>query len=106
MKVLISPGFGSGWSTWNRPEMAFDERLIRAFECGISKKDMQQLCVACDYLDRYGKPPYMGGFDQLKVVEVPSGVYFRIKEYDGSESIERLDLDNWYYAEGEYYACD
>ena len=40
MKVLISPGFGAGWSTWNDPMMALDERLIRAFECGISEEDI------------------------------------------------------------------
>ena len=44
MKVLISPGFGAGWSTWNDPRMAFDERLIRAFEYGISEEDMKELC--------------------------------------------------------------
>jgi hypothetical protein len=48
----------------------------------------------------------MGGFDQLKVVDVPSGMLFRIDEYDGSESIETFDEDGWYYSEGEYYDCD
>ena len=103
MKVLISPGFGAGWSTWNDPRMAFDERLIRAFECGISKEDMKVLCEECGYTDMYGVGPYMGGFDSLKVVEVPTDTLFQIKEYDGSESIEYFDEDDWYLAEGEYY---
>ena len=106
MKVLISKGFGAGWSSWNDPRMAFDERLIRAFECGISKEDMEILCVKCGYDDVYGAPPYMGGFSHLEVVEVPSGAVFRIHEYDGSESIEVLDMDDWYVAEGEYYDCN
>lgn len=106
MKVLISPGFGTGWSTWNDPRMAFDECLIRAFECGISEEDMKDLCVKCGYDDVYGSPPYMGGFSQLKVIEVPSGAVFRIHEYDGSESIEILDMDDWYVAEGEFYDCN
>ena len=105
MKVLISPGYGAGWSTWECPEMAFDERLIRAFECGISEEDMQALCVECGYAP-FNSPPYMGGFDQLKVVEVPSGAVFRIDEYDGFESIEFLDMDDWYVAEGEFYDCN
>ena len=103
MKVLISPDYGAGWSTWEHPEMALDERLIRAFECGISKEDMQALCVECGYTDIYGGPPYMGGFEDLKIVEVPSGTWFKIAEYDGSEYIVTFDTDCWYYAEGEYY---
>lgn len=107
MKVLISPGYGAGWSTWNDPRMAFDERLIRAFERGITQEDMERLCVSCGYtdIDYYG-PPYMGGFKNLKVVEVPSGTIFRIHEYDGSESIATVDMDDWYVAEGEYYDCN
>lgn len=101
MKVLISPGFGAGWSTWEDPRMAFDERLIRAFECGISEEDMKELCYKCGYGD-----VYMGGFKTLKVVEVPSGTVFQIREYDGSESIETFDEDEWYVAEGEYYGVD
>lgn len=103
MKVLISPGYGAGWSTWNDPMMALDERLIRAFECGISQEDMQALCLACGYDDGYGHAPYMGGFGSLKVVEVPSGAWFKIKEYDGSEYLEIFDPDEYYFAEGEFY---
>ena len=88
--------------------MAFDKQLIEAFERGISKEDMQTLCVECGYSDAwaYGVPPFMGGFSQLEVVEVPSGAIFRIDEYDGSESIEIFDKDDWYVAEGEYYDCN
>lgn len=102
MKVLISRGYGAGWSTWNDPKMAFDERLIRAFECGISQEDMQELCMECGYDDGYGGRPYMGGFKGLEVVDIPSGMIFRIREYDGFESIGILDMDDWYLAEGEY----
>ena len=106
MKVLISPGFGAGWSTWNRPELAYDERIVRAFECGISEEDMTQLCVECGFVNDYGDAPYMGGFDTLEVREIPSGTWFQIKEYDGSEYVDIFDEDEWYFAEGEYYACD
>lgn len=108
MKVLISPGYGAGWSTWNDPRMAFDERLVRAFECGISEEDMKDLCMECGYgSDMYCEaPPYMGGFDDLKVVEIPSGTWFRIAEYDGNEYIITFDEDDWYYSEGEYYDCN
>ena len=103
MKVLVSRGYGAGWSTWNDPRMAFDERLIRAFECGITQEDMQELCVECGYMDVNGDPPYMGGFKQLEVVDISSGVLFQIMEYDGSEYIEYFEESDWYLAEGEYY---
>ena len=108
MKVLISPGFGAGWSTWNDPRIAFDERLIRAFERGISEEDMKDLCMECGYgSGMYCEAsPYMGGFSDLRVVDIPSGTLFQIKEYDGSEYIEYFDEDEWYVAEGEYYDCD
>ena len=104
MKVLVSRGYGAGWSTWNDPRMAFDERLIRAFECGITQEDMQELCVECGYVDVNGGPPYMGGFKQLEVVDIPSGELFQIMEYDGSEYIEYFEDSDWYLAEGEYYS--
>ena len=103
MKVLVSRGYGAGWSTWNDPRMAFDERLIRAFECGITQEDMQELCVECGYMDVNGDPPQMGGFKQLEVVDIPSGELFQIMEYDGSEYIEYFEDSDWYLAEGEYY---
>lgn len=106
MKVLISPGYGAGWSTWNDSRMAFDKRLIEAFERGISKEDMERLCVKCGYIDIYDGPPYMGGFKQLEIVDIPSGTLFQIKEYDGSEYIEYFEEDDWYVAEGGYYDCD
>ena len=94
MKVLISPGFGAGWSTWNMPGMAVDKDLIKFFENGCTKEEMVVACVERGY-----GIAYMGGFDGLKVVEVPQGSYFKIREYDGSESIEILNLDDWFYAE-------
>ena len=108
MKVLISPGYGAGWSTWNDPLMAFDKRLIKAFERGISQEDMEKLCVECGYGDGIfeGSKPFMGGFHNLMVVEVPSGTIFQIREYDGNEYIETFEGDDWYTAEGEYYDCD
>lgn len=93
MKVLISPGYGAGWSTWEGAGLATDARLIEAFERGISALEMQELCADLGYGD-----VYMGGFKNLTVVEVPKGTIFRIKEYDGFESIEVFDDSDWLYA--------
>lgn len=86
MKVLISPGYGAGWSTWNCKEMAIDEDLITAFENGCTGKEMEELCIKKGYRD-----PYVRGFGDLVVEEVPVGSLFKIVEYDGSESIEIFD---------------
>ena len=94
MKVLISPGYGAGWSTWEGADLATDPRLIKAFERGISALEMQELCADLGYGD-----VYMGGFKNLTIVEVPKGTIFRIKEYDGFESIEVFDDSDWLYAE-------
>ena len=99
MKLLISPGYGAGWSTWNRPELATDKDLIELFEKGCTSEEMEKLCIEKNYVDEYGDPPYMGGFGQLEVVEAPKYVRFKIKEYDGFERIEILDLSDWIVAE-------
>jgi len=86
MKVLISPGYGAGWSTWNQHELAIDARIIKKFEEGATWEELSDYCQELGY-----DQPYMGGFETLTVVEVPRGVVFRIYEYDGAESIEYFD---------------
>ena len=93
MKVLISRGYGAGWSTWNEPELATDKRVIKAFESGMTYEEMEE------YLKELGyKDVYMGGYGQCEIKEVPKGTYFRIDEYDGSEAIEILNEYNTLYA--------
>lgn len=87
MKVLISRGYGAGWSTWNNPALASDARIVEAFENGITEEEMEQLCKELGITDVYGSV-YMGGFDELEVVEIPAGALFKVQEYDGSEYIE------------------
>lgn len=100
MKVLISPGYGAGWSTWNDSEMAIDKDLIELFERGCTEDEMLNLCIKKGYTYRVtGDPPYMGGFEVLKVKEVPQGCYFKINEYDGSEYITIFEEEDWFYAE-------
>lgn len=93
MKVLISPGFGAGFSTWNNSEMAVDKDLIALFEKGCTEEEMETLCLEKGY------DSYMGGFDQLEVIEVPQGCHFQIREYDGHESIQIFHANDWFYAE-------
>ena len=90
--VLVSPGFGAGFSTWNKPEMAIDFDLVEAFLSG----DMTRF----EYIvvEKYGENMYLGGMENLTVEWVDEGKKFRIEEYDGSESVEIFDEASWFTA--------
>lgn len=91
--VLVSIGFGAGWSTWGNRALAYDKRIVQAFIPGISKEDMSELLETLGYHD-----VYMGGFDNLEIEWVPKGTLFRIEEYDGHESIEVFDEKSYIVA--------
>ena len=90
--VLVSPGFGAGFSTWNTPEMAVDFDLVEAF----LKEDIARFEYAV--VEKYGENVYLGGMESLMVQWVDEGVKFRINEYDGSERVEVLDEQEWFMA--------
>jgi hypothetical protein len=92
--VLYSPGYGSGWSTWNdnkyREFLLHDEKLVELVE---NKQH--------DKIEEYVKSVYPGeyvcvlGAYQLQVDWVSPGTQFRIEEYDGSESIKFNSNSYW-----------
>jgi hypothetical protein len=89
--VLYSPGFGAGWSTWGEPEYCYDKDLVEAFING--GKDLLCTVAEAKYPDAY-----MGGLRDIKLTWIEQGTAFRINEYDGSESIEYLVIDNFIIA--------
>ncbi len=88
--VLVSPGFGAGWSTWNRavPEILFDPAIVE-----FIKHD--QWAELNTYVTLKYPGLYTGGMKDLAVAWLPEGTEFRIKEYDGAESIEIKGEANW-----------
>ena len=88
--VLISPGFGAGWSTWNReyPEMLFDPGLADL----VLKGDQDQILI---YVTVKWPNAYLGGLGDLTVAWVDQGQQIKVEEYDGSESIEYRDSNDW-----------
>lgn len=81
--VLISVGWGAGWSTWNDNELAYDKRIVEKWLENASADEM------CDFVESLGySRPYMGGYGQLRLEFIPRGTMFCIHEYDGAESIE------------------
>ena len=91
--VLYSPGFGAGWSTWNQevPEIIFDPDLV-----GFVEND--QWAELHTYVTLKYPGLYTGGMKELAVAWIPQGALFKINEYDGSESIELKENDNWIMA--------
>lgn len=87
--VLVSYGYGAGWSTWNDKKLAYDKRIVEKFLDDVSSDEM------CNFVESLGYArPYMGGYKQLELEFIPRGTLFRIYEYDGYEGIETLeDMD-------------
>ena len=96
--VLISKGFGAGWSTWNQAEIAYDKRVVEYFlehynDANWMNKigsrhtnDVQDEFIRL--LQTWGYDSvYIRGFVDCELYFVPSGTPFRIEEYDGSESL-------------------
>ena len=90
--VLVSRGFGAGWSTWNqeRPELLFDPFIVNLL---IEDPDERDKIKA--YMDLKYPDVYTGGLDDLVVQWVPQGEKFRIHEYDGAESLVLMSEEKW-----------
>jgi hypothetical protein len=88
--VVYSPGFGAGWYTWNTqyPEILFDSNIVTYVE--TERWDELKVYMELKYPDLY-----LGAIEDLTVEWIPVGIQFKIKEYDGSESIEYRDSDDW-----------
>lgn len=94
--VLISPGYGAGWYTWNSkyPELLFHPSLVQMVEEGEAKDITDEYVknlIGADYI-------YAGGAKKLEVVWVEKGKLFRVDEYDGYESIVIKDDEEWIQA--------
>ena len=94
--VLYSPGYGSGWSTWNQdhPECVFDPVVVKWIQDGRPQQQLGDIELHCK--QKYGGYFYIGsGLDQLEIEWVPRGMQFIVTEYDGSESIRWRDGEPW-----------
>lgn len=91
--VLYSPGFGAGWYTWNTeyPEILFDPNIVKFVE--KEEFDKAKAYVELKYPDIYP-----GGLSDLKVAWVKEGTLFKVNEYDGNESLEFKESDDWIQA--------
>jgi len=88
--VLVSSGFGAGWSSWNiGTKILFDPRIVEAVALKVPFSAVE------DYLNYEYPNAYFGGYDQLYIEWIPLGTQFRIDEYDGAESVITSDDFQW-----------
>lgn len=91
--VLVSRGYGAGWSTWTDEveTYLFHPKLVQMVEeerhSEITTEWMEQE-LGLDV-------SYTGGTDGLEIQWVPVGTKFVIHEYDGHESIRTIDDFYW-----------
>ena len=92
--VLVSPGFGAGWSTWDHEDrreenICFDAEVVQWVIDGMPNAD--------DFMEATKErlSVYTGGMRDLKIQWVDPDSKFRIEEYDGSESIHFEDQTEW-----------
>lgn len=96
--VLVSPGCGSGWSTWVNKEFkewAMFSPAVVAWVEGGKKGDIDEIVKRELGSEIY---LYTGGADDLEIEWVPQGTLFRIVEYDGSETMEKDYETFWWQA--------
>lgn len=86
--VLVSPGFGAGWSTWAddkyRETLCMDAEIVQAVldgDIGAAVAIAKSKCADI----------YDGGASDLVVRWVEKGTAFEINDYDGNESLRLLD---------------
>lgn len=94
--VLISHGYGAGWSTWNErfsSFLLFDKGIVELVLRG--KKDEVEEYVKKKVGDEH---VFLGGLDDLDVEWVREGTRFIVDEYDGSESIIMVEHMNFFNA--------
>jgi hypothetical protein len=87
--VLVSPGFGAGWGSWNKdhPHCVFDPAVVGWVRTGKLGEPP---------VDHLGEHFCSSGAYALIIQWVPVGTRFVIDEYDGSEHLV-LESDIEFY---------
>lgn len=94
--VLLSPEYGAGWSTWNKqyPQILFDPKVVAMILAGYDKDENLDNEMT-NYLKATYPRGYFGGLRDLEVCWVDVGTKFVVDEYDGYESIRRIEGIDW-----------
>ena len=109
--VLVSGGYGGGWSTWMESDggtwecaqpnrsIAFEPKVVEMVLAGEKDKNRAERKATLDKIKEYMTETYpgyyTGGAEGLEVEWVPVGSKFYIEEYDGNESLVLESDMNW-----------
>lgn len=90
--VIFSPGYGAGWYSWHQiEELLYDPSIVQWLESG-------ELDKIENYLTLKYPGEYFGGLEDLSIKWIKQGTEFQIHEYDGAESIEYREKQEWLIA--------
>jgi hypothetical protein len=110
MKIIYSPGYGAGWSTWARGfgddrkyciKLATDNELIHLAEAylrGVLRLDEFVYRFKTRAEEIAPERCYFGAIERgnIAIAEIPDGIRWRIVEYDGYENVEtETNIDWW-----------
>lgn len=96
MKVIYSPNYGAGWSTWNTryPESAYHHAIINAVEQDLHPTKINEIAT------QLWPGGSWGAAQGLVVEEVPDGVLFKITVHDGAERLEYVSIEEGFIMSG------
>lgn len=98
--VCYSPGFGAGWSSWADDELK-ETLIFHPAIVNMILEDKEHLIDEQWLVDNFGeeyKSVCTYGANDLVIEWVPQDSLVRINEYDGYESVEIYDTDNYFMA--------
>lgn len=88
--VLVSPGFGAGFHTWNDiPNLCFCPYIVNHI-LNDTKDEIEESEIKKFYNLAESDYVSTSGLDDVVIEWLPQGTHFTIDEYDGNESIEYL----------------
>ncbi len=116
-KILYSPGFGAGWTSWFHGSKAAKKFMLEykpfigflenggkftdrdSFWNDEYKKSEIVLQFLQDFEEKFPEEeaPFLSGLRDIAIYEVPDNCLVMIHEYDGSESIKTKESieDQW-----------
>lgn len=104
--VLTSDDYGSGWSTWNDINLAFDKRVVEFWLQCHEFPDLMKVISSPEY-SKYKREAEklfeswgynnvcFSAFEHLGLRWIRKGEPFIIREYDGKEWTEFRDNTDW-----------
>ena len=97
--VLYSPGFGSGWFTWNteHPGLLYDPTVVAWLETHLLASS-ERTDITLYLEDKYPGMYIGSNLEDLRIAWLPIGTQFRVTEYDGNEGIEIQKDVSWQVA--------